>query len=67
MMCPVCAHDTAPAAVAGPVAICGACGFTCHIDETGTVTRATMKQIDALTHDQMTALRRAKQPLRDRR
>jgi hypothetical protein len=67
MICPVCEVDKEPATVQGPVAICGACGFTCHIDEAGTVTRATLRQIESLTDDQITALRVKKSAVRPKR
>lgn len=67
MTCPVCAADAEPATVQGPVAICGACGFTCHIDDAGTVTRATLRQIESLTDTQVQALQTARRPLKPQR
>jgi hypothetical protein len=59
MVCPVCTRDSDPALVIGPIAICGACGFPCHIDEAGTVTRATLRQIETLTDEEVGRLRAA--------
>lgn len=59
MTCPVCARTSEPALVIGPIAICGACAFPCHIDEAGTVTRATLRQIETLTNAQVSELRAA--------
>ncbi len=63
MRCPVCSADAEPAAIQGPIAICSACGFTCRIADDGTVTRATLRQIETLTDEQLRALRAARVPL----
>ncbi len=60
MRCPVCGADAEPAAIQGPIAICSDCGFTCHIADDGTVTRATLRQIETLTDEQLRVLREAR-------
>ena len=67
MTCPVCLVTAEPATVQGSVAICGACGFTLHIDEAGTVSRATLKHIEALDDAQVAGLRDARKGLVKRR
>ncbi len=59
MTCCVCGVTSDPAIVIGPIAICGACAFPCHIDEAGTVTRATLRQIETLTDEEVGRLRAA--------
>ena len=59
--CPVCHVGAEPATVQGPIAICAACGFTLHIDEAGTITKATMKHFETLTDAQVAGLRAARQ------
>lgn len=75
MNCPVCHKESAPAAVAdvhptdvaGPVAICGACGFACFVEADGTVRRATFEDVKDLSPDQMDTLKKAAGLLRRRR
>lgn len=67
MTCPVCTATAEPLIVTGPVAICASCGHTLHIDEAGTVRRATLRDIEALTDEQVRALRAARVPLVRRR
>ena len=64
MVCPVCARTSEPAIVIGPIAICGACAFPCHIDDAGTVTRATLRQIETLTDEEVGRLRAAVSKIR---
>lgn len=67
MTCPVCVTTAEPLIVAGPIVICASCGHTLHIDEVGTVRRATLRDIEALTDEQVRLLRAARVPLVRRR
>lgn len=56
-----------PKATAGCISICGACGTTCYVDESGTAWRARAENLNRLTEEQIQTLRRERSPLVDRR
>lgn len=61
--CPVCGATAEPAATVGPITLCGACGFTLHVDAAGTVRRAALRDIEALTDAQVRELRTMRAPM----
>jgi len=60
LLCPACDTTTVPAALIGPVAVCGTCGTTIYTPESGDPIRATAEHIDALDGQDLATLRRAR-------
>lgn len=60
LQCPVCHITAEPVAVVGAVAVCGECGASLHVDETGAVRRATAAETTELSDADLQTLRRAR-------
>lgn len=65
--CPICRQTAEEAATVGPVTLCGLCGSTLVVDAAGSVRRANLHDIEALTKEQVTALRAARSAVRPKR